>query len=228
MTDHRDVSLGGGRAITPRVAIALEDHAVELVASVAPMDADALGDALLESEAERRVVGRILGDLMIPFDRSPGPDHAEQSRMQALVSTWHRSTRIVHAAVALAQRETLLALTMTRLERAGLLEALAAAGSAEVQQAMLRDAERDARVERNRLRRVRNAINHGSPVTPAALADVGPLSRRRSRAAMDLALRAFAGDVTVSSLLDEEQEERRRRFARLDNSGTLFDDVAED
>lgn len=60
MTDHRDVESAGERAVTPRVAVALEDHAVELVASIGEMLPAPLLDVLWAREAERRFRDRIL------------------------------------------------------------------------------------------------------------------------------------------------------------------------
>jgi hypothetical protein len=64
---------------------------------------------------------------------------------------------------------------------------------------------------RTRHRRVRNAINHGNPLTTAALESVRGFAERTAQAALGIACEAYSSNTRVDSMLTAERANRQEQ-----------------
>lgn len=218
MTDHRDVTMYGARRVTPRVATALEDHAMELIASVLGVRSDGLASALQRREALDQVDRLVLSRLMAPFRDSRMFERAQERReLEDAVSHYVQGgILVVSVAKAVALREEIRALPMSRLQRADFEEGLAICTDPAREGELLDDMWRMSCVIRARHRRVRNAVNHGLPLSATTLNSVRDYADATSRTALDLALDWFKNGELGATLLEREQRAWAERFARIE------------
>ncbi|WP_406245421.1 hypothetical protein ACI7YT_10180 [Microbacterium sp. M] len=210
MVDHRDVLFYDARAVTPRIAIALEDHALEHIASFGEVKPTALASAVQQREVDWQFEQHILAGLLGPLN------HAERSRAAPVYrdlefSIFHHDesgTRIVSIPKAIELRDELLAIETPPWVRNEFLDAVDAVTKpkSELQLRLLK--KREVEVIRSRHRRVRNAVSHGNPLPPSTIASVQGYSSRTARSALGLALHSFATKQTIADLLTEEQAGR--------------------
>lgn len=218
MTDHPDVKFYGARAVTPRVATALQDHAMELIASVASITPTELAAALEEREVDWQFEQRVLGGIMAPIDRSMDFDNrAVRRAIEQAISHHSGDVRVVSVAKAVELRHDLLALPMTDLTRADLTDALKAVTDAEYEDALSQTQHHEVEMVRLRHRRVRNAISHGNPLTTVALESIRAYSERAAQAALALALEAYTSNTSIVSMLATEQAKRENQRLGLAN-----------
>lgn len=224
MTDHRDVHLGA-RAVTPRFATALEDHAVELIASVASMHPSELAKALREREVEWQFEQRLLSGIMAPFDKLyESAGRAERQALERQISHYDkRGVRIISVHKAVELRDDLLNLELSALERADLRASLEAATNAEAERGLLESHQLEVEMIRARHRRVRNSINHGNPLSDTALESVRGFSERTARAARWLALEAYASEKPIPTMLTNEQDKRQAQWQELINGANYLE-----
>lgn len=216
MTDHRDVSLYGARAVTPRIATALQDHALELIASVASVTPTELAKALEEREVDWQFEQDVLGGIMGPFDRSLDfGNGADRRTLELAISEHDGATRVVSVSEAVELQAELLSLPMTDLTQADLTDALRAVTDPEYEAALLQSHREDVEMMRERHRRVRNAINHGNPLTATALESTRGFAERNAQGALWMALEAYASDNLIASLLADERANRQRQRDEL-------------
>jgi hypothetical protein len=71
-----------------------------------------------------------------------------------------------------------------------------------------------------RLRRVRNALVHGNPITPAIVQSVTDLAIRRSNHGLRLAVDAFNQDLSLNELLRIDRTSFRAKHGILEKGGT--------
>jgi hypothetical protein len=207
MTNHRDVDSYGTRAVTPRFATALEDHVMELISSIASMNPTNLAVALEEREVEWRFQQRILGGIMSPFERDLN-SIGNTETLEKQISHYDEGGRVVSIKKAVEFQDDLLRIPMTNLARADLEASLTAITEAEYEIRMLDDIRTEVNRIRARHRRVRNAINHGNPVTQFALQSIRGFSERCARSAVNLALQGYATGVPIASMVTEERDRR--------------------
>lgn len=216
MTNHRDVDSYGTRAVTPRVATALEDHVMELISSIASMSPTDLAVVIEEREVEWRFQQRILKGIMSPFERefnSIGNSNTSErlDTLEKQISHYDKGGRVISIKKAIELRGDLLDLPMTNLARADLEASLTAATEPKYETRMFDDIRTEVGRVRARHRRVRNAINHGNPVTQFALQSIRGFSERSARSAVNLALEAYATGIPISSMLNEERDRRQKQ-----------------
>lgn len=216
MVDHRDVIFHGARRVSPRVATALEDHAMELFASVLQVRAIDLATALQRREALDRADRQIAGQLMTPFNESWALEHHDGRRqLEDEISEYSSDgTRLVSIAKAIGSQTELRALPMTRLELADLNAAIATCIDPARERALLDEIWCETGVLRNRLRRVRNAVNHGLPLHYASLESVREYADATSRVALNIALSWFKTGTPGAVLLQREQDAWNNRIER--------------
>jgi len=75
----------------------------------------------------------------------------------------------------------------------------------------------------DRLRRVRNAVVHGNPATPAVVRSVSDVAIRRSNHALSLALEAFNQGISLDELLAAARAERDVLRSQLNGGKTWLE-----
>lgn len=210
MTKHRDVDFYGTRAVTPRVATALEDHATELIASVASMTSPDLASALEEREVDWILQRRVLEGITALFDGNIPPSK-DDGALEKEICQYQNGGRVVSIIKAVELRDQLLRLPMSDLARADLTASLRALTDPEYEIGLLESIRCEVKAVRTRHRRVRNAINHGNPLTEPALESIRGYSERCARSALNLALEGYVSGTPVSSMVIEERQHRQRQ-----------------
>jgi hypothetical protein len=217
MTDHRDVLFYGARRVTPRIATALEDHAMELFASVLKVPAAKLATALQRREALSLADRRIAGQLMAPFDEAwaRGQDEGREE-LERKISKYSRGgVRLVSFAKAVALQDEIRELPMSELQRADLEEALVICTDPGREREFLDERWRETELLSARHRRVRNAVNHGLPLQETTLNSIRNYAAATSRSALDIALTCFKNGGPGAPLLQREQKAWAYRMARI-------------
>ena len=206
MTDHRDVLFYGARRVTPRIATALEDHAMELFASVLRVPAAELATALQRREALIQADRRVIGQLMAPFTEAWSREPYEgREELRRKISKYRRGgVLLVSVAKAVALQDEIRALPMSDLQRADLEDALAIYTDPERERQFLEEIWRETELLRNRHRRVRNAVNHGLPLHETTLNSIRNYAANTSRTALNIALTWFKNGDSGAALLQRE------------------------
>jgi hypothetical protein len=217
MTDHRDVSFYGARRVTPRIATALEDHAMELLASVLRVPAAELATAVQRREALTSASQRIAGQLMAPFNEAWSRErHEGREDLERKISKYSRGgTLLVSVAKAVAFRDEIRALPLSELQRADLEDALAICTDPDRERQFLGEVWRETELLRSRHRRVRNAVNHGLPLHEATLNSIRNYAADTSRTALDIALIWFKNGDSGAALLQKEDNAWADREDRI-------------
>lgn len=226
MTDHRDVSFYGARRVTPRVATALEDHAMELFASVLKVHALELAIALQRREALMHADGRIAGQLMAPLDEvwSRGPN-AGRDQLERKISSYSRDgIRLVSVAKAVALQDEIRALPMSELKRADFEDALAICTLPERERQLLDETWRETSLLGARHRRVRNAVNHGLPLDETTLNSIRNYAESTSKTALDIALTWFKNGEPGAVLIQREEKAWTERMDRISSGLSCVDE----
>lgn len=228
MTDHRDVSFYGARRATPRVATALEDHAMELFASALNVPASELATALQRREALTHADGRIAGQLMAPLDevwsRGPNAGRDELERKISMYGTG--GIRLVSIAKAVALQDQIRALPMSELKRADFEDALAICTLPDRERQLLDQTWRETGLLRARHRRVRNAVNHGLPLDETTLDSGRNYAESTSKTALDIALTWFKSGESGAALIQQEEEAWGKRMDRIRSGMSYADEDA--
>ncbi|MCA4132631.1 hypothetical protein [Arthrobacter sp. M4] len=208
MTDHRDVLFYGARRVTPRIATALEDHAMELFASVLRVPAADLATALQRREALRQADRRTVGQLMAPFNEAWSRERYEgREELERRISKYSRGgVRVVSIAKAVALQDEIRALPMSELQRADLEDALAICTDPDRERQHLEEMWRETELLRSRHRRVRNAVNHGLPLHEVTLNSIRNYAADTSRTALNIALTWFKNGDPGAALLQREEK----------------------
>ncbi len=217
MTDHRDALFYGARRVTPRIATALEDHAIELIASELGVRPERLADALQRREALDHADQYVLSSLMSPLDTAWTHGDRDGRRELEQEITHYDGGRIVSIAKAVALQDEICSLTMTPLQRADLETALAICTDPARERQLLEDSWAHTTLLRERHRRVRNAVNHGLPLGAIMLNSVRAYAAETSHAALNIALTWFKNGESGGVLLKREEEAWGERMARIDN-----------
>lgn len=218
MIDHRDVSFYNARPTSPRIATALEDHAIELVASLAVTTPENLVSQLEAQEVEHQAEQMILKALLEPIDQSHHESKEIAETAEAIESSiveYSEGTRLVSLSKAWDAKEKIRALPMSLSMRTTFEDGLRAISSVDAERAVLDRARLVIETVRARHRRVRNAVTHGNPVTSAALDSVRNFSRSMSRSALDLALNSFASSRPIETLLAENARYREEATEKM-------------
>ncbi|WP_146181299.1 hypothetical protein [Homoserinimonas hongtaonis] len=229
MTDHRDVIFYDARRVTPRVATALQDHAMELLASVLEVTPNRMATALARREALAQADRQTLGGLMGPFNAAWSREHHEMRReLERAISHYSAGFLVVSVAKAVALRDEIRELPMSVLQRADLEDAIAISTDPGRERQLLEGSWRETTVLRARHRRARNAINHGLPLSPTTLGSVRRYSDETSSAALQIALTWFKNGESGAALLEREERAWTERMARIDNGESWAAEKARD
>ncbi|WP_415855898.1 hypothetical protein [Sinomonas sp. G460-2] len=217
MTDHRDVLFNGARRVTPRIATALEDHAMELIASVLRVTPGTLATALQRREALSQAGPRIADQLMAPFDEAWSREpHEGRQELERKISQYSRGgTRLVSVAKAVALQDEIRALPMSDLQRADLEDALAICTDPDRERQLLEEMWCETGLLRARHRRVRNAVNHGLPLKETTLNSIRNYADDTSRTALNIALTWFKNGDPGATLLQREDNAWAERMDRI-------------
>lgn len=188
MTDHRDVHFGGVRPVAPRIVTALEDHALELLASLLNVEAEEVARALQKRESLNHASSRVCTQLIAPFaetwSREP---HAGRNALARAIITHSHAGTFVSIAKAVELQDEIRALSMSDLERADFEDAITVCTDPVRERQLLDDACLHTDLLKKRLRRVRNAVNHGLPLDDVTLGSIREYADHTSRTALRLA-----------------------------------------
>lgn len=231
MMDHRDVLFYNARPVTPRVALALEDHAIELIASLAQLHPERLVTVLQQDEADHRWSQMLAGGLVAPLDtnRKTAKLHdAATSLTQSVSRTAPNGVRVVALEKVWEVRDQLRALPVSPAAEITRDFCLAAISSTSDEEVGRERAKQAVELLRTRHRRVRNAIAHGNPVTPVAIGSVREFSQRVTRQALAIALHAHATGTDVSSYLAGRSQDRDETNAEVANGVCMLDRIGND
>lgn len=216
MTDHRDVLFYGVRRLTPRIATALEDHAMELFASVLRVPAAELAAALQRREALSQADRRIVSQLMAPFRDAWSREHHEgRQELERKISTYSQGGVLVSVAKTVALQDEIRTLPMSELQRADLEDALAICTDPDRERKFLEEAWCETSLLRARHRRVRNAVNHGLPLHETALNSIRKYADHTSSAALSIALTWFKNGGPGAPLVQREENAWADRMNRI-------------
>lgn len=217
MTDHRDVLFYNARRVTPRVATALEDHAMELIASVLEVRPEALAKALQRRETLDRVSRQIAGQLKAPFNDAWSRErHENRQVLERQISHYSSGLPRVSIAKTVALQTEIRALPMSDLQRADFEDALAICSEPELERQLLNDIWLETSLLRARHRRVRNAVNHGLPLETTTLNSIRDYANTTSSTALNIALTWFKNGERGETLLQREENVWSERMDRLD------------
>ena len=217
MTDHRDVLFYGARRVTPRIATALEDHAMELLASVLGVHAETLATALQRREALTEAGSRIADQLMAPFNEAWSREpHESRQELERSISKYSPSgVLLVSVAKAVARQDEIRSLPMSDLQRADLEDALAICTDPNRERQFLENMWRETGLLRARHRRVRNAVNHGLPLDEITLNSIRNYADDTSSTALNIALTWFKSGDPGATLLQREGNAWSDRMDRI-------------
>lgn len=217
MIDHRDVLFHGARPVTPRVAIALEDHAMELFASVLSVHSESLAIALQHREALKIAGRRIAGQLLAPFEEGWNrPSHDRRRELEEEISkVTSDGVRIVSMDRTVMVQSEIRALPMSVLQRADFEDGLEVCTDLDRERQFLDEILRETGILRARLRRVRNAVNHGLPLQQSTLDSVRVYADATSGAALNMALSHFKSGTSGAILLQRELDAWTERLGRI-------------
>lgn len=212
LTDHRDVHFYDARPVTPRVATALEDHALEQIASLAKMKPEALMNELMRQEAYRAWENWALGALVAPLNHSDDESsehHNARKSIEAKVCRYtNYGARVVDLAKAWEHRDELRRLPYSFAMRVSLEAALEAISDPSTESRTRARISSQTQLVRNRHRRVRNAVAHGNPVSPATLDSVRSYADRVTSDALAVALESYATSRSISDIFDDRDAAR--------------------
>lgn len=223
MTDHSDVLFYGGRRVTPRVATALEDHAMELFASVLHVYPFALADALQRREALRYGGRQLLKQLYSPFKEDWSRErHEGQEELKRRISKYSSTgTLFISIPAVVAAQKEIRALPMSELQRSDFDDALRICTEPTWERRFLTEMSRETKLLQSRYRRVRNAVNHGLPLDGTTLNSVRSYGEQTSNAALNLALTWFRTKEEGAVLVKRVEDEWEDRMLRIDESVSL-------
>ena len=216
MTDHRDVSFYGARRVTPRVATALEDHAMELIASVLEVHPETLAAALQRREALAQADHQVVSQITAPFnDAWSRETHDGRQQLEEKIFDYSHGRRVVSAPKMVTHQAEIRALPMSDLQRADFEDALAICTDPERERQLLDEMSREADLLRARHRRVRNAINHGLPLSLTTLNSIRDYADKTSSAALGIVLSWFKSGDAGTTLLGREEVAWTDRMHRI-------------
>lgn len=217
MTDHRDVSFYDAEAVPPRIATALEDHAMEQLASTLNVHPLELANALQSHETLALADRRLARGLTAPFERRwASDDRAAHDRIEREVIEYAHDGGTVSIRRVVEHAEEIRALEMSALQRSDFEHALEVCTNPTREHEVLTKLWDETTVLRARHRRVRNAVNHGLPLSASMLYSVRDYAERTSSAALHMALSWFKSDRDGSTLVTAQTQAWSDRHTRLD------------
>lgn len=213
LTDHRDVHFYDARPVTPRVATALEDHALEQIATLAQLKPEKLMNELVAEEAARAWDRWVAGAIAAPLNHreETTEQHREREAVERAICR-HTSygTRVVDLGKAWDARDALRKLARDPAVRADLEEALLAISSPAEEQRSRERVLADTELVRRRHRRIRNAVAHGNPASPAGIGSIRDYSDSVASDALSLALQSYASSRDISAVIADRVRARAR------------------
>lgn len=218
MTDHRDVTSYGARPVTPRVATALEDHAMELIASTLQVHPKRLAEMLQRREALDQADRQVAGQLTAPFIDAWSREHHEgRVDLEKKIFDYSRGRRLVSVARTVALQAEIRALPMSDLERADFDDVVAICTDPDRERQLLDEMWSETSLLRARHRRVRNAVNHGLPLATITLNSIRNYAGETSTTALHIALAWFKNGDTGETLLQREENAWTERMDRINH-----------
>lgn len=224
MTNHRDVLFYGAREVSPRIATALEDHAMELLAATMGTSGKVFADALNIHEGLRRARRSTADGLLAPFDRQWNEEERQRhDELERKVITYERGARLVSVSAVVAHLEEFRMLPMSDLQRADFEAAVKVCTEPAAERRLMEQAQEDTRVLQLRHRRVRNAINHALPLNAAALHSIRSYAEHTSGTGLNIALNWYVADDDGPARVGRPAQDWITRMHRMD-AGTSWAD----
>jgi len=218
MTNHRDVTSYSARPVTPRVATALEDHAMELIARTLQVRPVPMVEALQRREALDQADRQVAGQLAAPFIDAWSREHHEgRANLEKKIFDYSQGRRLVSVATVVGLQAEIRELPMSDLECADFDDAVAICTDPDRERQLLDEMWSETSLLRARHRRVRNAINHGLPLAATTLNSIRNYAVETSTTALHLALTWFKNGDTGETLLQQEENAWTERMDRINH-----------
>lgn len=226
LTDHRDVHFYDARPVTPRVATALEDHALEQVATLAQLKPEKLMNELMAEEAGRAWDRWVAGAVTAPLNyrEETAEQHREREAVERAICR-HSSygIREVDLRKAWEARDALRKLARVPAVRADLEEALLAISNPAEEKRTRARILAATELVRLRHRRIRNAVAHGNPASPAGIGSIRNYSDSVASDALSLALQSYATSLDIADIIANRASARAKDHP---NRGSLRNRLA--
>lgn len=197
-----------------RSRIVLNERVVEMVAAYSGLEAAALVDGLIASWAEDRLQAEIHFAVHLGLSHMDGE---ESRRVHSAVLTSGRAGTYRINLDAVAEHAVLIGnACIDPLRRTYVQHTLATITDPQAYLTNLEGFDEERRLLRTRLRRARNALTHGNPVTEEVIASVRDLSGYLASRALRAAVEAFMGGYSIPDQisLQEAAHKRTRQWLR--------------
>lgn len=221
-----DSSLPYEPVVTSKIATALEDHVIELIASLAGLTPEHLISALEARETDYLWQDLIFDSLLAPLSHNhnkPEILKEVESIKRDITRTDSSGTQHLVLKNIWKEQSRLRALPISLAVRNEFQYGLAVISSADLEMTSRDYVRQSITLIRMRHRRVRNAITHGNPLTSAAVNSVRAFSERMARTAIGFALDSFIAGETLAECLTTWEARQITDNRRLTSGESMLD-----
>lgn len=215
--DSRENALNGTTTIAEQTVVVLQAAAVERLAAYAGMNGKGFASELAAEWAVARhhqEVGRAVEWCLSGVGGGRNP-------LFHRVVTFPSGRRRLNLVAAFEVREQLVVACSGPFERERTHTLLASIGDADAARGLLSSFAAEAAVLHDRLKRCRNGLMHGNPVSVESVSSVRALSRFMVDVALNDAIRSIAEDRPVNELVEDRARRRQATMAAIEE-GTSF------
>ncbi|QOT19794.1 hypothetical protein [Paenarthrobacter sp. YJN-5] len=190
---------------------------MELFSSVLRVRSDKLAETIQLQEALAQAGRRTAKQLRAPFDGACAREHHPgRKELEQEISDYGRGGGVlISVSKAAAHHDELRALPMSDLQRADLEDALKICTDPVHERELLEEMQDETKLLRDRHRRVRNAVNHGLPLSETTLNSVREYADETSRTALNIALTWFKKGADGPALLQKRDKQWADRVERI-------------
>jgi len=214
--DSRENALNRTATIAEQTVVVLQIAAVERLAAYGGMTGEAFQSRLATgwpvARYRQKVVQAVEWCLLDVGGGNP---------LFHRVVTFRSGRRHLNLVAAYEARAELIAACSGLFERARARAVLATVGDADATHRLLSAFAAEADVLNDRLRRCRNGLVHGNPVSADSVVSVRPLSRFMVDVALDDAIRSIADNQPMSEQVEDRDRRRQVTMAAI-GEGTSF------
>jgi hypothetical protein len=219
--DSRNNTLNRSATIAERTVVVLQATAVEHIASFARISVWAHAEALRSGWPAARWSQQVVEAVERCLH---GVEGGADPVFQEVVLFSGNQGRSLSLSAAYRLRDQLVMACPGRLHRAWAARLLDSIGNAPSCAALLNKFESEAVLLDSRLRRIRNALVHGNPVTIEMVKSVREFSRYKVDSALEMAIRSIVHGEPMNELLREQIRVHADDCARI-NEGLSFYDI---
>jgi hypothetical protein len=215
--DSRENALNGTATIAEQTVIVLQVASVERLAAYAGMDGEAFASRL----AGEWPVARYRHEVARAVEWCLSGVSGGGDPLFHRVVTFPSGRRQLNLVAAFEVRDQLVAACPDLFQRARARTLLASIGDVDAARRLLSAFTTEAAVLHDRLRRCRNGLMHGNPISVKSVLSVRPFSRFMVDVALDDAIRSIAENQPVTELVEGRARRRQATTAAIED-GTSF------